>query len=251
MKAKKKYIVSVLAAALVWGGCQPDADCDPVAPKGNLKLTVAAVWDGVQIDDASVYTNVQNYKLNISQFRVYLGDLNLRLNGADSLITRIELYDLLAGEVSKSYSISPATYDGLNFGIGVPSDLNNADPVSYGPDHPLYLQTGTYWSWTAGYRFALFEGNADTTGTGMGPLDLGYSLHPGLDTAYREITSNQAITIAENSTTDLRIEFEMSNFFYSATDTIDLSLENQLHGNNSYLNDKLATLMQGSVTVSQ
>lgn len=226
-------------------------DCPPDAEQGNMRVTYAASFAGTPITDAGIYTNVEDYRVDLSQLRIHIGDISVISNGSPSLVSDIELVDLLDGEEVRSYNMAPGTYDGLEFGIGVPADLNNSDPVMFGPDHPLYLQNGAYWTWTTGYRFVLFEGIADTSATGSGPFDLVFSMHPGLDTAYREVQYNTPISISNDATTDIRVEFDVSRFFYSASDTLHLNTENQLHGNNSFLNRKLADLIQGAVTVSQ
>jgi hypothetical protein len=251
MRKPKYILLSVLTSALFLSACQTDDDCEPEAEQGNLRLTYAAVFDGTPITDAGVYTNIEGYRLDLSQLRAYIGDLSLVSGTSSSIVSRIELVNLLNGEQTRTYQLSPGSYTGMKFGIGVPSDLNNTDPVTFGPDHPLYLQNGTYWNWTQGYRFVLFEGIADTTGTGSGAFDLIFSMHPGLDTAYREVDYVAPITISDNSTTDIRVEFDVSEFFYGTSDTLRLKTENQLHGNNSYLNTKLADFIKESVTVTQ
>lgn len=65
-------------------------------------------------------------------------------------------------------TVPAGDYTGLRFVVGVPFDLNHADPNVAAP--PL-SGTAMHWNWQGGYKFIRFE--ADTGG------EVGYRLHLG------------------------------------------------------------------------
>jgi len=103
------------------------------------------------------------------------------------------------------------------------------------------------------YRFVMLDAFADTSGTGAGPFDRSVSLHSGRDENYREVTSPQGVTITEDSVTTLTLDVDVRQFFFSANDTIDVRLENMLHGaaSQAFLNERFSDHIQNAVTVPQ
>ncbi|MCH2234395.1 MAG: T9SS type A sorting domain-containing protein [Crocinitomicaceae bacterium] len=70
------------------------------------------------------------------------------VNAADGPSTEIELGNLTF-----------TTIEGIKFHVGVQAPENNEDPSLLPADHPLAPKSPSmHWGWTAGYRFAAFEG---------------------------------------------------------------------------------------------
>jgi len=93
----------------------------------------------------------------------------------------------------KSTSI-PLNIDTVKFLLGLDEMTNSGDPNRFEQSHPLSSWKNMHWTWSSGYRFAVFEAKikkADGT-------EIPVSYHPGL--IYRNFSINP-ITIVVNPNT--------------------------------------------------
>ena len=81
-----------------------------------------------------------------------------------------------------------------------------------------------------------------------------FSLHSGLDAYYREVSTAINVPVVADSTTELKLMFDVSKWWYISGDTVDVALPNEqyLHGGqgSAPLNEKFSNNVQGSFTVS-
>lgn len=82
--------------------------------------------------------------------------------------------------------IPEAVYDRVRFQVGVPVDVNHANPAQHPPGHPLNpTVNGLHWSWQGGYVFFAVEGTWQTTTpqteAATGNAMAGYSFHLATD----------------------------------------------------------------------
>ncbi|HRW88340.1 MAG TPA: hypothetical protein P5027_00155 [Flavobacteriales bacterium] len=226
---RKRSSLSVLAAAILFSGCyKPPAGPGP----GQLELTIIADWEGQPFATNTEYHNVNDYRVFVDQVRAYLSEMRLVSATDTAELLDIDLVDLGGGPVTYSFTVPGGTYTHLLTGIGIPEDLNNSDPAQYPQGHPLSLSNGTYWTWTTGYRFIIFDGRYDTDPNGTGNVLPTFSIHAGLDTCYTfaEVQSLLPITIMEGVTHQATLRVHVDRFFHSGTDTLDLAIDNQFHG---------------------
>lgn len=217
---------------------------------GELELIVEAKWGDEPFSVAEPRVNITNYRVLFDMIRLYLAEIEL-VGPANERLTEIELFNLGAASQVRRYEVPAGTWSGVRMGIGVPSALNFSDPALYPQGHPLSVSNGTYWTWTTGYRFVIFDGRYDVDPEGTGTILPVFSIHPGLDTCYTVVQRNaaQPIVVRAGETTQLRVEFDVSRFFYSAVDTLDLAVDNQAHGDNIQLATRFMDLVSRAMTL--
>ena len=248
------FLLALASGLLAMPGCKPDPvepdppPTPPVSTTGTLRIQVQPTWDGAPFALNTVYHNVSNYRVKVEMLKFYLGNMRL-IAGTDTVLVKdVALFDAANGPLMVQGSVEQGTWTGFIAGLGVPMALNDADPIVYSPGHPLSLSNGTYWSWATAYRFVMFDGRFDTDPAGtLAPAQL-MSIHTGLNAMYREFELPLAngLTITAGNTTTLTLEMAVDAFFYSPTDTIDLAVDNQSHGDNA----PLATMLTNNVVHS-
>lgn len=250
------FLLALASGLLAMPGCKPDpvepdpTPTPPVSTTGTLRIQVQPTWDGAPFALNTVYHNVSNYRVKVEMLKFYFGNIRL-IAGSDTVVVKdVALFDVANGQLSVECVVGAGTWTGFAMGLGVPRDLNNANPIVYGPGHPLSLEHGTYWSWGA-YRFVMFDGRFDTDPDGSAaPTDL-FSMHTGLNAQYREFafTFSNVITTSVGQTTTLNMGMAVDEFFHLSTDTLDLAIENQSHGDNGPLSIELTDNIIRSLSV--
>ncbi|MBK7297738.1 MAG: hypothetical protein IPI91_14425 [Flavobacteriales bacterium] len=159
-----KWIFSVVIVAAMLSSCRHDPVIEPVAElntvSGTLRLHVVPEWEGAPLALFSEYTNVSNYRTTVELLKMYFSEIELASVNGSVPVTDIELFNL-DGPKQAEWSVPVGTYTALYAGLGVPEDLNHTDPSVYPVDHPLGINSATYWTWNSGYRFVMFEGRYD------------------------------------------------------------------------------------------
>lgn len=240
MKSKINIWVILIAASVsLASSCRPD----PVPPvteenKGTLKIHFNLNYDGQPFSFNTPYSEpIHNYRIQTELIRFLMYNLTLKSSTGESILKDAELIDFTSNHYELSYSLSPGSFDGLKFGIGVgDSSVNHGDPALFNPEHALSYNVSAdmHWTWNTGYIFLKYEGRADTTTSGSGALDQLFALHTGDDPLYGEVNFySSPFTISENTITDFHINVDVAKFLYNASDTIDIKTENATHTNNT------------------
>jgi len=247
--------------ALAFTGCKKDND-DPIPPVNEatkLVVWMHALYEDEALVAGQTYFNVSNYRVNVTDLRLYLSHVyGVKDNGDTTFFRDIAFLDILAGENCLVLD-NPDTgnYTSFGFGLGVAPEMNSPGNPDFNiaifdSNHPLSLFNNMYWSWAAGYRFVIFDGKYDTDGGGTGELINGYSFHTGMDQSYRSKDwNNVPFSIEQNQTTDIHIDLAIDRIFYSASDTIDIAIDNQSHGTNQELSDRVSNNIIEAMTFRQ
>ena len=249
-----KWLFSVAILAALLSSCKHDPVIEPVPVQnpatGTLRLHVVPEWGGIPLALFSEYTNISDYRTTVELLKMYFSEIQLVSVSGSVPVSDIVLFNL-DGPKQAEWSVPVGTYTGLHAGLGVPEGLNHTDPSTYPVDHPLGINSATYWTWNSGYRFVMFEGRYDPDPQSSAPLTLSYSIHTGLDTCYANMNliPSTPIIITENGTTDITMRVAVDRFFHSATETVDLATENASHGSNLPLALKLTRNMVSSITL--
>ncbi len=236
-----------LLLPLAFAGCRNDDEVEPTPTPdpttGTLRLVVIPKWEGGPFAMNTVYHNVNDYRVKVDGIKFYLGDVRLLTGTSSALAKDIDYFDLQNGTVTKEWAVQPGTWTGMHIGFGVPQALNDADPIVYPPGHPLDLANATYWGWAQAYRFLQFDGRYDLDPNGTAAPASPFSMHTGLNACYTEFNLDlgSGVTITAGNTTTLTLDLAVDRFFYTETDTLDLSTENQTHGTNMPLAVELTT----------
>lgn len=202
------------------------SSCEDSANGGEGQVSVVNVkFKALMNGDPFILNNryMHNGKeMSISALKFFVSDLVLMKGNLGVSLKDIDIVDFSsnttveAAEIGVSISdasIPVETYDGIRFGIGVPSDLNAQSPSDFSPNHPL---SNEYWSNWNSYIFHKIEGRYDDDND---PTDLeeGFTYHIGFDDYFRErVFGNQEITVIEGNTTEIVIELELSDLLKDA-----------------------------------
>ncbi|MEP5255174.1 MAG: MbnP family protein [Winogradskyella arenosi] len=176
MKHLKNYIL-LTAIVLGFMSCSSD-DSNPVANNVTLEFTntfgdtpitlgaANATEATVNTSDAGQVHHFEELKYVISNIRLIKADgteIPYNVNDLDNGATVINQ----ANTETLSYVLSDipsGDYTEIKFGLGVRSDLNTLDQVSF----PAFYEnagsneTAMHWEWGTGYRFTKIEGFYDT-----------------------------------------------------------------------------------------
>ena len=244
----------LLALALV--ACKPDKP-EPLTPipppptTGTLRVTLVPEWEGEPLVTFNEYRNFMDYRTTVEVVTMYFGAVRL-VEEADTLMVKdVDFFNLSNGVVSRSWSVPAGSHAKLRAMLGVPAELNYADPANYPIGHPLDVNNGTYWTWATGYRYVMFEGRYDTDPLSTGPLFNAYAIHPGMEPSLVEFELEPAggITITAGGTTELVVRVAVDRFFHSDEHQIDLATENTAHGSNLPLQWKFVNNVIKSFTL--
>lgn len=240
--------MALLAGALVLVGCGKPAQ--PLGD-GHVRVRFVPQWEGAPFQASQSYINVMQHRILADMVKFYMAEAVVTGPSGTRDLNDIELIDITSGPGSRTYQVAAGTYSKLRFGLGVPPAMNASDPAIYPSGHPLSIMNGTYWTWATGYRFFMFDGRYDTDPNGTGTVLPTFSIHTGLDACYRmvELERGAPFQIVPGDTTELVVSVAVDRFFYTATDTIDISVDNQTHGTNLPLALRFTDTFAGSMTL--
>ncbi len=254
---KTSLIFYTILGAIFFTSCKPDEPIIPPTPTSeSFQVSIKPNLEGTPYSLNDEFINVMNYRISFSDLKFYLGDIYLlKANGDSVELSRIEFFHMAEGSLVKTFSIPNGEYTGITYSWGVPIDFGGTDnpdfdPTVYGPNHPLNLDNGMYWSWNSGYRFAEVEGRFDIDPEGTDPLLNTFAYHPGTHALYRTITLDLPITLDGVGSTQFNINLDLKKMFYNDTMTLDpaLATENDLAGGNvETLGVKFMELFMGAI----
>lgn len=209
MKNLKKYLL-LSAVSLAFVSCSSDDDA-PVANKVTLSFkntfgdTEIVLSETENISDAGQVHRFSELKYVISNIRLVKADgteIPYNVNDLDKGATVVNH----ANPSTLNYvmsNIPTGEYKQIKFGLGVRSDLNTLNQVSF-PN--FYATAGSnetemMWEWGTGYRFTKIEGFYDTDNKQM-------SIHTGSTvegTNGEESTYTQGVDAYRNIVLDLPV----------------------------------------------
>jgi hypothetical protein len=223
-----KLVVFFLAIVIAIPGCDSDET-------GNLELKFKLKYDGNTLVMFEDQTYPSGFDVFFTRFSFYMSDINLTGNNTYNL-SEIEMVnptashqDLSSAENGYSMIFSDVPigdYSGIDFGLGVPSDLNAMDPADFSTNHPL-ANAGEYWLGWESYVFIKIEGKIDFDGDGA--FEEGMSLHVGSDAVFKNASMPKSFDINKGETTIVEIELDLLDIFVSNNTTYDLEGTPRIH----------------------
>lgn len=227
----------------------PDTPSEPDV--ADLSINLHAWFEGEALVAGETYHNASNYRVNVSDLKVYLSHVYaVKENGDTVDLSEVAFFDLTDGSDALILGNIPVdSYTGFGFGIGVPPELNSPGNPDFNialfdSNHPLSITNNMYWSWATGYRFVIFDGKYNTDPDGSDPLLNGYSFHTGKDESYRQADfTDLDFTVTSDGAAGINLDLNVDRFYYNASDTIDLAVDNQTHGTNLELSNRLSDLI--------
>jgi len=201
---------------------------------GQVRLHVLATWEGQPFVVSQEHHDVLDHRIFVDGLKLYLSNISLQGPSGNADLLEVGLFNFSNGEGTHVAAVASGTYNELHFGLGVSPGLNMSDPAQYAAGHPLSVSNGTYWTWASGYRFVMFDGRYDTDPNGTGTVLPTFSVHSGKNDCYATVVRQAPapIHVLPGDTTEVYLAFAVDRFLYTASDTIDISTDNQSHGNN-------------------
>ena len=160
-----------------------------------LKLSIAHKAGDAFLSFDSIYTTNKTNRIRIKDVRFYMTqvhlisssgasiglrdsiELSVRNAGVDELITVEDNFKIISRE-SSSYTFGEIRASGelkeIQFLVGVPIEVNSANPLSVAEGHPLAIQTDTmHWDQNAGYIFNKISFQPDTSSSELKKIEIG------------------------------------------------------------------------------
>ena len=158
--------------------------CCLVAPLAadDLELRFVPRWHGAPIDVPSAsLTNGPGQTLRLTRFAALISGVRLLRpdGGVVQLDGQYGFVDAADRQLNVTlHNVQPGDYAGIQFQIGVPPEINHADPARWPAEHPLNpLVNRLHWGWQGGYVFLALEGRWQAPGG----QERGFSYHIATD----------------------------------------------------------------------
>jgi len=261
MKNIFKYSALALIVLLTFNSCKKD---DPINEpiivedkSGTFEIEINATMNGEPVQGFTPFTNVNNHRATIEDFKFYLGAFKLKNpQGVSIDISGVAFFDLLNNVNSVKIKLPEGDYADLSFFVGVPDELNGTSNPDfsasiYNQEHPLSIFNGMYWTWSTGYIFLKVEGKIDTSATQNQDFNRNYFYHVGLQNNFlpKEFPGTE-IKINKGKTTKLVFKFEYNDLFRNPTDTINMAVNSFTHTtDNMELAEKVITNFSDALTL--
>ena len=154
----------------------------------DLHLTFPPKIGGNDLVVGADVQDLNGVTMRVDDFCYYLSNIHIYHDGGQDLdlsdtviIIKDDAYDIYMG----NYNIT--NIESIDFGVGVPQDVNHLDITQYDESNPLSWQSPSmHWGWTSGYKFMLI--NAWGDGTGDGNPESVFQLHNLGDANYKYVS---------------------------------------------------------------
>lgn len=212
---------------------------------GDEDFTLNQVYDYYPLD----------YTIKFEVISLYLANLKLTdLNGKEYGLSEIEYINSEDGLNTLNFQVPYNRYTNLDFSIGVPPVLNgteneNFDAALYNPDHPLSIGNNMYWTWNTGYRFVRIDGRSNTNPDEDDDFETLISIHTGKDYCYRSKSIDLDFVSDKTTSNSIAIIFDVHAFLAGENDVIDVATDNQSHGTNEGLANRVSDNIKDAIIV--
>lgn len=224
-----KYLFIAFALTILIAACGDKPE--PENQTGKLIINFNATANGQNFVLGNGYTSVGGFPYKFNVFKFYASNISLMKGTTADTILDAALIDWSNTVPNKTLTIEvPAgSYTGLRFGVGLDSIQNNYDPTSFPTSSPFSASQGTHWGMLFQYRFAMIEGELDTTNNGVIDYSQPLVYHTGLNKSYRVKEFPKTIEIVGGEERVININLDYNSIFYNATDTLFLPIDNFTH----------------------
>jgi len=168
-------------------------------------------------DETLVYGNthtINGLDVQFDEIRFYMTELELTINDKAQAVDEAFIITETSGE-QEAGKVIAGQLTKFAFNVGVPVDMNAADPALLPADNPLSADSPfvQHWNWTSGYIFLKLEGAVDVNGDGVFDADTeSLSVHCGFDDNLQriELATDQTI---DKENFEMHLEFDVARFF--------------------------------------
>jgi len=219
----KKTII-ILLAAIAITACKEDESQTP--DPGILNLTFENVINGSPLNFGDSHVNTSLETFTVNELKYIISNITLtRKDGSIVVYPPDQSYFVINEADANSQSIQlegieAGAYTDITFGFGVnPTKY----PIESGTLNfiPTAEETGMLWTWSAGYKFIMLEGDYTAQNAGeSAPFLIHVGSHGANLDNYKEITvsleesnTNEDFTIAEGINASRTILFDVAQVF--------------------------------------
>ena len=229
-----RFLLLLFSFTIILSSCSKEEDAPSSA---TLKVRYTLNYDGQPL----VFNQNQAYGsdfIRMTKFAYFITNLKIR-SGQDSVkladlsfvdysLSNTNLSGATGGLVLTIPNVKTGTYNALEFGVGLPKELNATKPADYTSANPLG-DPGYYWAGWNGYIFSKMEGKFDSLSTGS--FADGFIFHTGLDENYKIVKLNTPFTVDGNKAdNEVVVSLDVKKLFIMNGAAIDIVLVNQAHG---------------------
>ncbi len=232
-------LVAALVALTSFSGCGNGGPIDPPKPPDVAEITLSFDLENGSEELAfqAPFTDVMGYQHRLLTLKFYLSNLVLvKADGSTEEVDEVVLFDYKPIDPSLnnpqwtrevSFTLPSGDYTGIQFGVGIPADINDEDPTTYANEDPLSAFSNMYWNWATMYRFIILEAESDT---GTGSFDHDILIHTGLDDLYRTSPVYPiSLSLASGDQAALTLSLDWNDIWYAEGASILLKEEHITH----------------------
>lgn len=203
-----------------------------VAGADTLRIKVEHRWENRPLRfDAVTLRTTHAQDVSVTRLDYVLSEFALLATSGELVQLKDQFAFISAREGRTSFALTNlprGAYERLAFNVGVPPDLNHANPAQFGSEHPLNPSVnGLHWNWQGGFVFLALEGRWLDDKRDLS----GYSFHLATDAQLARV--ELPIASAEN----LQLTFDVAAMF------ANVALRDELSSTHSRENDPLANLL--------
>jgi cytochrome c peroxidase len=212
---------------------------------GELTLAIEPRWRQEKLELPARLVNDAGQALRITRLAALVSGVTLLRSDGSSV--RLEgQYGFINVEGGRREvrlrGVPEEDYVGLEFQVGVPPEVNHANPGQWPAGHVLNpVVDGLHWSWQGGYVFLALEGRWHERGAATGGAERGFSYHLATD-ARRMRVGFRANFHVERATT-IELAFDVARVLAG----LRLSPADGSESTHSAENDELASRLTGAV----
>lgn len=250
----KNYIILFVLLSVSIVGCDDDEGNNEAV--ATLQLNFEASFGDDDLTITNLYDYDTNLEIGINVARFFMSDIQLiKATGEKILVKDVEVVDFSQNHIVNGSNMETLTlsdipvgdYTGIEFGMGINSDLNGAIPPDFENGHPL-AEASEYWDWRETYVFSKLEGRI-VKSTGEQTF---FVYHTGTDALYKTVTLQKGVSIEENQTFTLNFQLDSKDWFKQGNGLLDVETNNISHSgpDDIWLADLIMTNMVNSIQLT-
>jgi cytochrome c peroxidase len=217
-----------------------------------VKIDIAHVFEGeaLQVENVALRTHANT--LSVTRLAYLIS--NVELVRADGSVVPSALDAAFVHPTARKDSMNEGArtsfaigdvpegeYVGVRFTIGLPKELNHANPAQFGPSHPLNPNVNNlHWNWQGGYIFFAIEGRWVQSDDSLG----GYVYHVAGEPLLMRIDLASPFVVQGPTTLELELDVE---HVFSGEHAIALTSDTATHTTHSGEGDTLAPKLAANV----
>ena len=219
---------------------------------GQYTLHFQMQLDGSDVGLNCTYLDTGGVMLKVELLQFYIANITfIEADGSETVAEDIALVRFDDnGSADVTFNVHKGEYEKIKFGIGVPKDLNEADPSNYNDEgNPLNTTEGTYWGWASMYRFASIQGRYDLEPDGT--YDGTFAYHTGFEDSYREVTFDNSVKIEKKGEYTLGFNVDVYKILTNPGNEVDVVNHPNYHGNTAdfYLSTMISDNLRDAISL--